>query len=83
VVGYTEAQLTAVEAAQRSREFNPGEIESHHIGYINDEGFLIAPTSEMALLGSKHEVCDIYKITILAMISIACNTKTYSGVSHD
>lgn len=68
---YTEAQLTALETAKRSRETNPDEIETHHSGYlISQDTFYV---------GYLKGVGRIYQQTVVDTYSSVAFAKLYTA----
>ena len=66
---YTEAQLTALETAKRSRESNPDEIETEHSGYlISQDTFYV---------GYLKGIGRIYQQTVVATYSSVAFAKLY------
>ena len=68
---YTEAQLTALETAKRSRESNPDEIETQHSGYlISQDTFYV---------GYLKGVGRIYQQTVVDTYSSMAFAKLYTA----
>jgi len=68
---YTEAQLTALETAKRSRESNPDEIETQHSGYlISQDTFYV---------GYLKGVGRIYQQTVVDTYSSVAFAKLYTA----
>lgn len=68
---YTEAQLTALENAKRSRESNPDEIETQHSGYlISQDTFYV---------GYLKGVGRIYQQTVVDTYSSVAFAKLYTA----
>jgi transposase InsO family protein len=68
---YTEAQLTALETAKRSRESNPDEIETQHSGYlISQDTFYV---------GYLKGVGRIYQQTVVDTYSSMAFGKLYTA----
>ena len=68
---YTEAQLTALEAAKRERESHPDEIETEHPGYlISQDTFYV---------GYLKGVGRIYQQTVIDTYSSVTFAKVYTA----
>jgi len=68
---YTEAQLTALEAAKRERESHPDEIETEHPGYLLGQ--------DTFYVGYLKGVGRIYQQTILDTFSSVAFAKVYTA----
>jgi transposase InsO family protein len=68
---YTEAQLTALEAAKRERESHPDEIETEHPGYLLGQ--------DTFYVGYLKGVGRIYQQTVLDKFSSVAFAKVYTA----
>ena len=68
---YTEAQLTALEAAKRERESHPDEIETEHPGYLLGQ--------DTFYVGYLKGVGRIYQQTVLDTFSSVAFAKVYTA----
>ena len=68
---YTEAQLTALEAAKRERELHPDEIETEHPGYLLGQ--------DTFYVGYLKGVGRIYQQTVLDTFSSVAFAKVYTA----
>jgi transposase InsO family protein len=68
---YTEAQLTALEAAKRERESHPDEIETEHPGYLLGQ--------DTFYVGYLKGVGRIYQQTVLDTFSSVAFSKLYTA----
>jgi transposase len=68
---YTEAQLVALEAAKREREFHPDEIETEHPGYLLSQ--------DTFYVGYLKGVGRIYQQTVVDTYSSVTFAKVYTA----